>query len=93
MREIDRSRRFEKDYKREKKNPLHKQLDLLLAGVLANLIDDFHLSPKYRDHALTGNYAGYRDCHLKADLLLIYQKIDFDVLYFSRLGSHAELFD
>lgn len=93
MREIERSRRFEKDYKREKRNPLHKQLDLLLAGVLEFLLDDFHLSASYRDHALTGKYYGYRDCHLKPDLILIYQKRNLDILFLARLGSHSELFN
>jgi len=50
------------------------------------------LEPQYRDHDLSGNWAGYRDCHIKPDLLLIYRKPDPDTLQLARLGSHSELF-
>ena len=46
---------------------------------------------KYRDHALSGEWAGCRDCHVKPDLVLIYEKIDNDLILI-RLGTHAELF-
>ena len=45
-----------------------------------------------RDHALSGDWAGYRECHIKPDLLLIYRKPDADTLRLARLGSHSELF-
>jgi mRNA interferase YafQ len=45
-----------------------------------------------RDHALSGDWAGYRECHLKPDLLLIYRKPDARTLRIARLGSHSELF-
>jgi mRNA interferase YafQ len=45
-----------------------------------------------RDHALSGDWAGYRECHIKPDLLLIYRKPDPDTLRLARLGSHSELF-
>jgi mRNA interferase YafQ len=41
---------------------------------------------------LTGDWAGYRECHLKPDLLLIYRKIGEETLTLARLGSHSELF-
>ena len=44
-----------------------------------------------RDHDLIGNWKGFRECHLKPDLLLIYRQID-DELQLARLGSHNELF-
>lgn len=47
---------------------------------------------KYRDHALIGDWSGYRECHLKPDLLLIYKKVEQSVLQLARLGSHSELF-
>jgi mRNA interferase YafQ len=43
------------------------------------------------DHALVGKLAGYRDCHIKPDLILIYRKTNGDVLELVRLGSHSEL--
>ncbi|ENY1010430.1 type II toxin-antitoxin system YafQ family toxin [Pseudomonas aeruginosa] len=45
-----------------------------------------------RDHDLSGDWAGYRECHIKPDLLLIYRKSDADTLRLARLGSHSELF-
>ncbi|WP_375148589.1 type II toxin-antitoxin system YafQ family toxin [Enterococcus mundtii] len=47
----------------------------------------------YRDHHLTGNYVGFRECHISPDWLLVY-KIDNDqlILILARLGSHSELF-
>ena len=52
------------------------------------------LPQKYRDHALTGNRKGLRDCHIRPDWLLIYKKDD-DVLtlLLCETGSHADLFD
>lgn len=47
------------------------------------------LEAKYRDHALTGNYKGSRECHIEPDWLLIYETL---VLMLSRVGSHSELF-
>ncbi len=51
------------------------------------------LQPKYRDHALSGNFRGYRDLHVRPDLVLIYAKPDAGALQLVRLGSHSELFD
>ncbi|ERO99986.1 hypothetical protein L360_04937 [Enterobacter sp. MGH 14] len=45
-----------------------------------------------RDHDLSGDWAGYRECYIKPDLLLIYRKSDADTLRLARLGSHSELF-
>jgi mRNA interferase YafQ len=41
---------------------------------------------------LSGDWAGYRECHVKPNLLLIYRKVDQDTLRLARLGSHSELF-
>lgn len=58
------------------------------------LSSDAVLPEKYRDHALTGDWKDHRDCHIKPDLVLIYQKTDDDellILQLVRLGSHSEL--
>ncbi len=49
------------------------------------------LHEKHKDHPLTGNYVGYRECHIKPDLLLIYQTGD-GIIVFERTGSHSDLF-
>ena len=47
-------------------------------------------APRYHDNALSGEWADRRDCHVKPDLVLIYQKPDADTLRLVRLGSHAQ---
>ncbi len=51
------------------------------------------LSPQFQDHALKGKWKPFRECHLKPDLLLVYQiKKPKNTLFLVRLGSHSELF-
>ncbi|WLF84500.1 type II toxin-antitoxin system YafQ family toxin [Moraxella sp. ZY210820] len=59
--------------------------------VLYLLIHDLPLPAKYSDHALQGELKGFRDCHIRPDLVLIYSKYD-DKLELNRLGTHSELF-
>ena len=92
MRTIDRSSAFKRDYKREAKGRHRATLDDDLKPVLVALVTDQPLDGRYRDHDLSGDWAGYRECHIKPDLLLIYRKIGDDLLVLARLGSHSELF-
>ena len=92
MRTIERSTQFKRDYKRELKSHLGKKLETMLVSMLQILIFDQPLSEKYKDHALQGEYANCRDCHLAPDLVLIYKKVNNNVLQLIRLGSHSELF-
>lgn len=94
MRTIKYTTAFKKDYKREKKGRYRNTVDTDLQTVLALLQIDEQLPEKYRDHALVSNWTGYRDCHVKPDLVLIYKKTDEDellILKLVRLGSHSEL--
>jgi mRNA interferase YafQ len=90
MRKIERTNKFKRDYKREKKSDSH--LDDVLVPVLESLAADAKLSDSLRDHSLAGDWKGFRDCHVRPDLVLIYAKGD-DVLKLVRLGSHGELFE
>ncbi|WP_338862848.1 type II toxin-antitoxin system YafQ family toxin [Mycetohabitans rhizoxinica] len=92
MRTIDRSSAFKRDYKREAKGQHRTTLDDVLKPVLFALATDQSLATRYRDHDLSGDWAGYRECHIKPDLLLIYRKSDSDTLRLARLGSHSQLF-
>lgn len=92
MRTIDRSSAFRHDYKREAKGQHRATLDKALEPVLVALATDQPLELRHRDHDLSGEWAGYRDCHVKPDLVLIYRKPDADTLRLARLGSHSELF-
>lgn len=64
-----------------------------LENVLDLLAEGKQLSAKFRDHALTGNLAGLRECHIEPDWLLIYkiEKIEL-VLYATATGTHSDLF-
>lgn len=93
MRTIERATAFKRDYKRVKTTPRHsKNVDALVSTVVALLLVDQALPESNRDHALSGDWAGYRECHLKPDLLMIYRKPDDYTLRLARLGSHSELF-
>jgi mRNA interferase YafQ len=92
MRAIERSSAFRRDYKREAKGHHRNTLDDSLSAVLVALVNDDSLEQRYRDHDLSGDWAGYRECHVKPDLLLIYRKVGQDILRLARLGSHSELF-
>ena len=73
--------------------PRHsKDVGSLLPRILKLLLVDKPLPENNRDHALSGDWTGYRECHVKPDLLLIYRKPDADTLRLARLGSHSELF-
>lgn len=86
--DIEYSSKFKKHYKK-----LNQQEQKEARGVIEHLANNEALEPKYKDHALKGNLKGFRECHLKPDLLLIYQKQDDKIiLYCFDIGSHSELF-
>lgn len=82
---------FKKDIKRIRRRNLN--LDLL-DEVVEKLAKQERLEEKYRDHALTGNLVGFRECHIQPDWLLIYRVDGNDlVLVLSRTGTHSDLFN
>lgn len=93
MRKIERATAFKRDYRRATATSRYRDLDERLVTVLELLANDRPLPPHNRDHALSGSWSGYRDCHLWPDLLLIYAKPSAEVLRLVRLGSHSELFE
>ena len=85
---IRQSTRFRRDVKR-----LSRQgADLSkLESVIRTMVAQSPLDERLRDHVLTGNWGGYRDCHIQPDWLLLYRVVD-DELQLARTGSHADLF-
>lgn len=81
---------FKKDFKRIQK----RGYDLsLLENVITKLAEQQALEPARKDHALSGNWKGFRECHITPDWLLIYQVRENElVLVLTRTGTHAELF-
>jgi mRNA interferase YafQ len=66
-------------------------LEADLTAVLRALVSDVPLAKKHRDHSLSGDWSGFRDCHVRPDLVLLYEKPDVETLRLVRLGSHGEL--
>lgn len=91
MRVIEWTGQFKRDYKREGKGQYRDILDEVLFALVDTLANDRSLPPRYRDHPLTGQWKDNRDCHIKPDLVLIYQKPDSETLRLVRMGSHSEL--
>lgn len=82
------TRQFEKDVKRCMRRGKNLEKFKILARVL---LSGKQLDPIHRDHKLTGNYQGRRDCHIESDWVVIY-KINADSIIFERMGTHSDLF-
>ena len=81
---------FKKDYKRIVKRGYDMRL---LEKVIELLANQKPLPEKNREHQLSGDYAGCRECHITPDWLLIYEVADEElILYLTRTGSHSDLF-
>ena len=91
MRTIERTHQFKRDYRRESRGRHRADLDERMASVVYALASDAPLEPRLHDHALSGPWADFRDCHVKPDLVLIYQKAEPGILRLVRIGSHVEL--
>lgn len=82
--------KFKKDYKLAIKRGYPIKLMEETVSLLAN---GKALPEKYVDHALSGNWTAYRECHIQGDWLLVYRiENDVLVLTLARTGTHADLF-
>lgn len=89
MLELKLTAQFRRDYKLMRKRGYYTSL---LADVLNRLRAGETLEAKYRDHPLTGNMAGQRECHVRPDWLLIYEVTpEALILTAVRTGTHADL--
>jgi len=90
MLEFETTTQFRKDFKRIEK----RKYDLsLMDEVVQTLLEEKPLDAKYRDHALTGDYAGHRECHIQPDWLFIYRADKNKlILVATRTGTHSDLF-
>ena len=91
MLEVVLSNQFRRDLKRA----VWRGRDIaLLEKIVNNLAERRPLPESNRDHSLTGNWSGYRECHIQPDWLLIYKVSDDELLLLlMRTGTHADLFD
>ncbi len=84
------SNRFRKDLKLAQKRGMN--LDLLKT-VVNKLAGGEKLDRQYRDHDLTGDYSGFRECHVQPDWLLVYRIEQEELeLFLFRTGTHSDLF-
>jgi mRNA interferase YafQ len=79
---------YRRDLKRCEKRgkPMEKMRQVILL-----LLSGEPLPARYRDHTLSGDWIGHRECHIDPDWLLIY-KVDAESLFLVRTGSHSDLF-
>lgn len=82
---------FKKDYKLALKRHLDIQL---LDDIIRKLSKGEQLPEKNKDHALTGDWIGHRECHIQPNWLLVYRiEVDLLILTLYRTGTHSDLFD
>jgi mRNA interferase YafQ len=91
MRSLNKTSKFKKDYRRVSRTPQHRDIEIRLPAILNLLVTDTELPERYADHPLKGKRKGQRDCHIKPDLVLIYEKVGDDLLILCELGSHSEI--
>lgn len=86
--------RYSSAFKRDVKKIKKQNKDIsLLTDVIKMLADGVILPKEYDDHALSGNWNGYRECHIQPDWLLIYKLTERElILTLVRTGSHSDLF-
>ncbi len=86
--------KFTSHFKRDLKSAKKQGKDLnKLFDVVNTLAEGNKLSPSFRDHDLSGNYKGTRECHIEPDWILIYEiRENILVLMLYRTGSHSDLF-
>lgn len=88
--EISITNQFKKDLKLARKQGKNEDK---MWEIVERLANGEELEEKYKDHNLVGEYAGYRECHIFPDWLLVYKKKeDLLILLLYRLGSHSDLF-
>ena len=87
--EVKDTNQFKRDYRLAKKRGQNIQL---LKSIIVKLANNTPLPEKNQDHALTGDWKGFRECHVTPNWLLVYKKeCDILVLTLTRLGSHSDL--
>lgn len=90
MLDIILSNRFKKDLKLAAKRGYNLTL---LDKIINQLANRQKLASKHKDHELTGNYSGFRECHIQPDWLLVYRIEESDLMLFLfRIGTHSDLF-
>ena len=95
MRSIEQTKAFKQDFKRESQGRYRLILKEEFRDIVLDLANDRPLKERYCDHALTGSRKGFRLCHIRPDLVLLYLKINDEVriVRLVRLGDHKKVLD
>ncbi|MGY5797226.1 type II toxin-antitoxin system YafQ family toxin [Rheinheimera faecalis] len=94
-RECDYTKTFLNDWERLSRSGKF-DMNRLKEAMLLLIANDVQLGPEWKDHPLTGNWKGFRECHIGGDFLLAYQLDDTGktgLVVFTRAGTHADLFE
>lgn len=84
--------RYTNQFKRDLKACIKRRYNIAILEKVVDVLRRPDVLPRSNlDHALTGNYADYRECHVTPDWLLVYRYED-DVLFLYRTGTHSDLF-
>lgn len=89
MKKLRPTSQYKKDYKRFKNQPARLQK---LFDILNKLANDIPIPQENRPHLLKGKMAGFMECHIESNFLLIWFDPNTDIIDLVRLGSHSELF-
>lgn len=88
MRKILTSKKFSKDLTRMQK----RRANINLFQNLLHRVRKKEFNVKDRDHALKGDFIGYRECHIKGDWILVYREVDENTVELYRTGTHQDIF-
>lgn len=94
FRDVNQTKDFDRDWERLEASGKH-DMHRIKEAMLILTMNDGPMPPEWDDHELTGKFEGYRECHVKGDLLLVYRiqpASKVELLVFSRVATHSELF-
>ncbi len=94
FRDVKQTNHFHDDWERLDASGKH-DMNAVKEAMSILAFNDGSMPPEWKDHQLTGNLKDYRECHVKGDLLLVYNVHEgskTDLLTFSRICTHSELF-
>lgn len=94
FRDVNQTKDFDKDWTRLEASGKH-DMHRIKEGISILAINEGPMPPEWEDHPLAGEFEGYRKCHVKGDLLLVYKIIKgskFETLMIARAGTHSEIF-
>lgn len=91
-RSSDKTKQFSKDWERLRHSGRY-DMNRLKEVMILLIANDAPLPPEYLDHELSGEWDGFRECHIGGDFLLIYELQSDEEIIFTRAGTHANLFE